>query len=220
MNTSKKIWSKEEFIQTMLKDTIKYQKQYGFELENGSAWNNEADAFRHAYMQTYLTLRFNDFSAKMLGDFHEKEGNKKHNQSKEEERMDLHNNEVGRQIGKEIRDEIGKNAKNPDDDRIKDIIARKVIEKMQEGKLILDLSGRRQPKKKLNVSPNNNSNKLIPEGCAGTYQVSGYTREDGTKIAGYTRTCGAKHLGKELYANKRMQELSSAELLDAIYYFV
>ena len=31
--------------------------------------------------------------------------------------------------------------------------------------------------------------------CAGSYSVSGYTREDGTKVAGYTRTCGAKHNG-------------------------
>ena len=29
--------------------------------------------------------------------------------------------------------------------------------------------------------------------CVGSYFVSGYTREDGTKINGYTRTCGAKH---------------------------
>lgn len=29
--------------------------------------------------------------------------------------------------------------------------------------------------------------------CAGTYKVSGYTREDGTKIDSYWRTCGAKH---------------------------
>lgn len=29
--------------------------------------------------------------------------------------------------------------------------------------------------------------------CAGSYSVSGYTREDGTKVDGYTRTCGAKH---------------------------
>lgn len=31
--------------------------------------------------------------------------------------------------------------------------------------------------------------------CAGTYKVSGYTREDGTKIDSYWRTCGAKHEG-------------------------
>lgn len=35
---------------------------------------------------------------------------------------------------------------------------------------------------------------LYGEKCAGTYQVSGYTKEDGTKVSSYTRTCGAKHL--------------------------
>lgn len=29
--------------------------------------------------------------------------------------------------------------------------------------------------------------------CVGSYQVSGYTRSDGTKVDEYTRTCGAKH---------------------------
>lgn len=218
-NKNKKIWSKDEFIRTMLNDTVKYQKQYGFELENGSAWNNEADAFRHAYMQAYLTIRFGDSLAKFLGDDHEKYGNKKHNQSKEEEKMDLHNNGVGREIGHEISNEYKRNA-NPDDDRVKDIMARKVVEKMQEGKLILDLSGRKQPKKKLNFQKQNNSKSLVPNGCAGTYQVSGYTREDGTKIASYTRTCGAKHVGKEIFTNKKFQDLSPAELLEAISYFV
>ena len=31
--------------------------------------------------------------------------------------------------------------------------------------------------------------------CAGTYKVSGYVREDGTKVDSYWRTCGAKHEG-------------------------
>lgn len=31
--------------------------------------------------------------------------------------------------------------------------------------------------------------------CVGSYQVSGYTRSDGTEVSGYTRTCGAAHLG-------------------------
>ncbi len=31
--------------------------------------------------------------------------------------------------------------------------------------------------------------------CAGTYPVSGYTREDGTEVRGYIRTCGAAHAG-------------------------
>lgn len=25
--------------------------------------------------------------------------------------------------------------------------------------------------------------------CPGSYQVSGYTRDDGTEVSGYTRTC-------------------------------
>ncbi len=29
--------------------------------------------------------------------------------------------------------------------------------------------------------------------CVGSYQVSGYTRSDGTIVGEYTRTCGAKH---------------------------
>ena len=29
--------------------------------------------------------------------------------------------------------------------------------------------------------------------CVGSYRVSGYTREDGTKVDSYIRTCGAKH---------------------------
>ncbi len=29
--------------------------------------------------------------------------------------------------------------------------------------------------------------------CVGSYQVSGYTREDGTEIKGYVRKCGARH---------------------------
>ncbi len=32
--------------------------------------------------------------------------------------------------------------------------------------------------------------------CVGSYEVSGYTRDDGTKVDSYTRTCGAKHLGQ------------------------
>ena len=44
-----------KFTQEMLNDTLKYQKQYGFNLNNGNvAHNNEADAFRHAYMQAIL----------------------------------------------------------------------------------------------------------------------------------------------------------------------
>ena len=39
----------------------------------------------------------------------------------------------------------------------------------------------------------NNKIKNKVSKCVGSYSVSGYTREDGTKVDGYIRTCGAKH---------------------------
>ena len=42
-------------------------------------------------------------------------------------------------------------------------------------------------------------------GCAGTYPVSGYTREDGTEVRGYMRTCGAAHAGNS-QSNKNVKK--------------
>lgn len=33
--------------------------------------------------------------------------------------------------------------------------------------------------------------------CVGSYEVSGYTRADGTEVSGYVRTCGAAHNGSK-----------------------
>lgn len=72
-----------EFTNIMIKDTAKFQEKYGFEIgSNGSTWNNESDAFRHAYMQAYLTLRYSDFTAELLGNYHEWDGNKHNNQDR------------------------------------------------------------------------------------------------------------------------------------------
>ena len=63
-----------------------YQKQYGFKIGTGehATWNNEADAFKHAFMQAVLYHRasknapiFKDkignTYSKVLGDYHETE---------------------------------------------------------------------------------------------------------------------------------------------------
>ena len=230
-NKNKTIWSKGKFVDKMIEDTFHFQEKYGFELQNGSAWNNKADAFRHAYMQAYLTLRFGENIAEIFGNSHEREGNKKYNQAKSEEIMDLYNNKIGREIGNEIKKEIGSKSKNADQDEIKEIIARKVAERMQAGKLILDPSGRRTPKKKLNIPKGEKSQKQThsQKGCVGSYQVSGYTRADGTDVKSYTRTCGAKHTGmskeerlagREKYKGKRFQDIPLTELEEAISYFI
>lgn len=43
-------------------DTVQYQKQYGFDIGTGehATWNNEADAFKHAFMQAQLALLGNE----------------------------------------------------------------------------------------------------------------------------------------------------------------
>ncbi len=225
-------WTENEFTNVMLRDTANFQEKYGFEVgSNGSAWNNESDAFRHAYMQAYLTLRLGEIPAKILGKYHEIDGNMHNNQDKAEEIMDLHNNSIGREIGNEIKNEHKNEKINPDNPEIKEIIARKVAERMQAGKLILDPSGRRTPKKKLNIPKDEKSQKQSnsQKGCVGSYKVSGYTRADGTEVKGYTRTCGAKHsgmskeerlAGQAKYKGKRMQDLSDNELEEAISYFI
>ena len=214
-------------------DTVKYQKQYGFDIGTGehATWNNEADAFKHTFMQAQLSLVVGDNASAIAGFIHELQG-RFNKQDKAEEQMDLWNNAQGREIAKEIWQEYGIKSKNAFDPEIKEIIARKVAERMQAGKLILDPTGRKTPKKKLNgvnSGVNNKGKSHSQKGCVGSYSVSAYTRADGTEVKSYTRTCGAKHAGmskeerltgQEKYKDKRMQDLSQAELEEAISYFI
>lgn len=137
------------------------------------------------------------------------------------------NNAQGREIAKEILQEYGIKSKKAFDSEIKDIIAGKVIERMQAGKLILHPSGRRTPKKKLNMINSNGTSQSL-KGCTGSYPVSGYIKSDGTKVDGYIRNC-YKHsslseqerlAGQKKYEGKRMQDLTQAELEEAISYFI
>lgn len=83
-------WTEDEFTDVMIRDTAKFQEKYGFKVgSNGSVWNNESDAFRHAYMQAHLTLRFGDITAKILGGYHEIDGNMHNNQDKAEVQLNL-----------------------------------------------------------------------------------------------------------------------------------
>ena len=76
---------------------------------------------------------------------------------------------------------------------------------------------------------NDRSKSHSQKGCVGSYQVSGYTRADGTEVKSYTRTCGAKHsgitkeerlAGQEKYNGKKFQDIPQSELEDAISYFI
>jgi hypothetical protein len=59
-----------------------------------AAWNNEADAFRHAYVNFRMTKDMGVDAAKMFADAHERYSGNKIGETM----MDLHNNHMGRQL--------------------------------------------------------------------------------------------------------------------------
>ena len=138
-----------KFTKEMINDTLKYQKQYGFKLgENNSAHNNEADAFRHTYMQSILAKRFTPYVSREVSKHHEEKGNR-NGQDPREANMDMWNNQQGQQIYNEIRREYP-NFDKLSEQQQKDIIAGKVIQRMKEGKLITGLN---DPRKFENQKP-------------------------------------------------------------------
>ena len=138
--------NKNNFTREMLSDTLKYQKKYGFDIgQNDVAWNNEADAFRHAYMQSLLNERYGSFKTKLGSTAHEWKGNIL-GQDPREANMDMWNNQQGQQIYNEIRREYPYFNKFPEEQR-KDIIAGKVVQRMKEGRLITGLDDTRKYQK-------------------------------------------------------------------------
>lgn len=129
----------------VLDATIHYNDLYKFEMTTGknATHNNEADAFKHAYMQAQLTLWFGKHISKVLGDFHEWQGNKNMGQPAKEYNMDNWNNQQGREIAKEILNEYGVMATIPSQ-KINDIISQKVINRMHKGQLITDPNDKRK----------------------------------------------------------------------------
>ena len=127
--------------------TKKYQKIYGFEIGTGEhdAWNNEADAFKHTFMQADLALKSFVGASKMFGDFHEWQGDMS-NQPKTEKNMDLWNNEIGREISKEIRREYNpiEVIKHINSGKMDDIIADKIMSRMRKGELITHPNDKRK----------------------------------------------------------------------------
>lgn len=136
---------KAKFSKEMIDDTKKYQKKYGFDSgSNNSTHNNEADAFKHTYMQALLTINRGVYIAKFLGDQHEKEGNNR-NQPAGEANMDLWNNQQGREIAEELKKEFGSSLKKFfTDEGIKDIIADRVVKRMKNGQLITSPDDKRK----------------------------------------------------------------------------
>ena len=167
-----------QFTNEMLNDTVKYQKIYGFEIgENGSDWNNESDAFRHAYMQAMLALKSGQNIAKHFGDRHEDQG-KNRGQDPREYNMDLWNNQQGREIAEEMLKEYGQQIRT--NSKRNDIIAEKVVQRMFTGQLITNPYT--DTRKFEEYDKNKNHNEIL-EGYVSNSDDHIFTREEIDKMS-------------------------------------
>jgi len=130
--------------------TRKYQKKYNFEIGKDlrcDMWNNESDAFRHAFASASLTTKIGSGVTKFLGDTHELWDRGGPNQQPDnEENMDKWNNQIGREIGVEIRKQFGDGVKNLSQEQLDDIVAAKVMQRMRKGDMIVHPDDKRQLK--------------------------------------------------------------------------
>lgn len=135
-----------EYNDEIVKKTWNYQKKFGFETSPTSGhefWNNEADAFKHAFGSADMYFKYGDLGSTLAGIEHE---NKTPNNPQGEWNMDSWNNHQGREIAKEIKKEYGKNLSKLTTNERDGIIAAKIIQKMKNGELITNPNDSRQYK--------------------------------------------------------------------------
>ena len=128
-----------KFKQEMFNEAGNYQKIYGYETNpdpNHASWNNEADAFKHAFMQAIGVQRYYVPTAAIFAKGHELNGKVNKGQPEAEENMDNWNNRVGREIGLELREMLRNDPGVKNDRYVKNLAAELVMQKMREGKLI------------------------------------------------------------------------------------
>ena len=141
---------KDDVSNYFYKMAAKYHKKYNFDnTENNPGYNNEYDAFRHTFMNAMMGLKWGDGLTTFAATLHENDFKKPANVSKEtwekQNNMDFWNNNVGRQIAKEINAEY--NWRGLSDNELEDFVAEKVMEKMRNNELITSLDTDRVYKK-------------------------------------------------------------------------
>lgn len=124
------------FNNEMVNKTWQYQKKYGFETsprQGHEFWNNEADAFKHAFGSAEMFFNMGKWGSLAGGIYHE---NETPNNPQGEWNMDSWNNNQGREIAKDILKQYGNQVYKMSDKQRSDLIAEKIMEKMRSGKLI------------------------------------------------------------------------------------
>ncbi len=142
MGTSKQ--TQDDFKAEMARKTSYYQNKYGFETsprKGHEFWNNEADAFKHAFGSARMSLDMGWLGSFFGGIQHE---STTPNNPPQEWNMDSWNNNEGRKIIDDIKKEYGKDFYNFSKQKQDDIIAEKVMIKMQKGELITHPSDKRE----------------------------------------------------------------------------
>ena len=139
-------FTRDIFNNIVLNATSKAQKKYGFDMTQkdgaySNTHNNEADAFKHAYMSWHLAWYYGDKKAKELGDMHE---NETPNAPIGERNMDLWNNAMGREIAYDMKRKLGDDYDLLGDERASEYASRKIYEKMRNGELITNPNDKRK----------------------------------------------------------------------------
>lgn len=178
--------------------------------------NDETDALRHALLSAKYTLSTNGYVAMGITDLHEIEGNMRHKQDPREENMDKWNNAVGRQVAHELKQEFGNKLNKMDKQVVNALLAQKIVKHIKSGDMITDVNDKRDFKSsiyngrvytpqtvgKMSTEEFGSHNKYVKIGdknfmtdveaqnavnSGGMEFVSGYTKDDGTKVSSYYR---------------------------------
>lgn len=133
-----------EYNDEMVRKTWHYQKKFGFETnprKGHEFWNNQADAFKHAFGSADMYFKYGDKGSLVGGIRHEWSQN---NNPPGEWNMDSWNNNQGREIAREIQKEYGDNFMKLSQQQRDDIIAVKVMDRMRNGQLITNPNDKRK----------------------------------------------------------------------------
>lgn len=121
----------------------KYARKYGLEQNPVyPGWNDEVDAFRHAFMQALIYIHSNGKAAKFVGEAYENVAGFIQGQAKQERNMDLWNNKIGREIGKDLKAKFKREKYTQQE--LEDYLAEIIVKKIKDGDLITHPSDKRK----------------------------------------------------------------------------
>ncbi len=133
-----------DYNDEMARKTNYYQQKFKFETnprKGHEFWNVEADAFKHAFGSADMALNMGMRGSFWGGVEHERSTP---NNPANEWNMDSWNNHQGREIAKEIKKEYGDNFYKFSKQKQDDIVASKVMYRMQQGQLITHPNDKRK----------------------------------------------------------------------------